>query len=85
MSKTISLTTDVPLNRRVQIVLPPDVPPGPAEITMVITSPGQVTAPTLGELARSEFFGMWRDRADINDSLEFARRLRREEDSTFER
>ena len=31
---------------------------------------------TLGDLARSEFFGLWRDRADITDSAEFARRLR---------
>ena len=33
---------------------------------------------TLGDLARSEFFGLWRDRADIADSAAFARRLRAE-------
>jgi hypothetical protein len=31
---------------------------------------------TLGDLAHSELFGLWRDRADVGDSVEFARRLR---------
>lgn len=34
------------------------------------------TASTLGDLAASEFFGMWRDRADIDDTPDFASRLR---------
>jgi hypothetical protein len=42
-----------------------DIPANPAS-----------NASTLGELANSEFFGMWRDRADIEDSFEFARDLR---------
>ncbi len=31
---------------------------------------------TLSELADSEFFGMWRDRLDIDAGFEFARDLR---------
>jgi len=31
---------------------------------------------TFDDLLNSEFLGMWRDRADIDDSLEFARKLR---------
>jgi hypothetical protein len=31
---------------------------------------------TLGELADSQFFGLWRDRTDITDNIEFARQLR---------
>jgi len=31
---------------------------------------------TAGELAKSEFVGMWADRTDITDSLEYARQLR---------
>ena len=30
------------------------------------------------ELARSEFVGLWKDRTDIGDTLEFARKLRKE-------
>ena len=33
---------------------------------------------TLGDLAASEFAGIWEDRADIADSVSFARRLRDE-------
>ncbi len=31
---------------------------------------------TLGDLLHSEFFGIWKDREDIDDSVEFARALR---------
>ena len=33
---------------------------------------------TAADLAKSELFGLWADREDIGDSIEFARRLRRE-------
>jgi len=78
MVKTINLTADVPPNREVRIILPADVPLGPAEIVVVVASRAGVVARTLGDLKRSEFFGMWRDRTDIGDSAEFARRLRAE-------
>ncbi len=76
MIKTISLTADVPPDREVRIVLPDDVPLGPAEIVVVVASHAAEGQSHLGDLARSEFFGMWRDRQDIGDSAEFARRLR---------
>jgi len=73
MVRTINLTTEIPLNRQVWITLPPDVPTGPAELVVVAPRAGRVW--TLGDLARSEFFGMWRDRADIGDSAEYTRQL----------
>jgi hypothetical protein len=33
---------------------------------------------TAAELANSELFGIWKDRTDIGDSVEFARKLRKE-------
>ena len=78
MVKTFSLKADVTPGREVRIVLHNDVPLGPAEIVVVVASPGLGASRTLGDLARSEFFGMWRDRTDIGDSAEFARRLREE-------
>jgi len=78
MVKTITLSTDVPPDREVRLVLPDDVPPGPAEIVIVVAPRASAATRTLGDLAHSEFFGMWRDRADIGDSVEFARRLRAE-------
>jgi len=75
MVKTISLTAEVPPNREARIILPTDVPTGPAEFVVVVTS-GSPATRTLGDLLRSEFFGMWKDRADIGDTLEYVRRLR---------
>jgi hypothetical protein len=57
------------------IALPEDVPEGPAEIVVAVSSPASKSS-TFGELLDSEFFGMWRDREDIGDSVEFARDLR---------
>jgi hypothetical protein len=76
MVRTVNLNADIPANRELHIFLPPDIPTGPAEIVLVVSSSAASTASTLGELADSEFFGMWRDRADIKDSSEFARDLR---------
>lgn len=78
MFRTINLTTEVPDSREVRIKLPDDVPPGPAEMVVIVASRSPTAGHTLGDLARSEFFGMWRDRTDIGDSVEFARRLRSE-------
>jgi predicted nucleic acid-binding protein len=49
---------------------------GPAEIVLVVSSPVPAKNRTLGDFATSEFFGMWRDRTDIIDSVQFARQLR---------
>jgi hypothetical protein len=78
MVRTINLTTDIPLNREVRIMLPPDVPTGPAELVVVVAPRAGFTAKTLGDLAHSEFFGLWRDRTDLGDSVEYARQLRTE-------
>jgi len=77
MIKTISLTTRVKPNESLQLTLPSDVPEGLADIVVVIT-PREVkhSIATLGQLVDSEFIGMWRNRSDIQDSLEFARELR---------
>jgi len=71
MVKTINLTTDVPPNREVRITLPTDVPLGPAEIVAVVASRAAASARTLGDLLRSEFFGMWRDRPDIGEGIQY--------------
>ena len=76
MIRTINLTTNVPVDRRVSIVFPKDVPIGPVEIEVKVAT-GEERLHTFGELARSEFFGMWRDRKDIRDSVKFARQLRK--------
>ena len=76
MVKTISVTTEITPERELHITLPADTPLGPAEIVVVVAPHAAHTVPTFGDLLHSEFFGMWRDREDIGDSAEFARRLR---------
>jgi len=78
MVKRLNLSAEIPPNRELRITLPGDVPTGPAEIVVVVSSPARSSVSTLGDLANSEFFGMWRDRSDIEDSFQFARRLRSE-------
>lgn len=76
MVKTVNLTADVPTNREIHITLPSDVPVGPARIVLVVSSITHANGLTLGEFADSEFFGMWKDRSDIVDSVDYARGLR---------
>jgi tRNA(fMet)-specific endonuclease VapC len=78
MIKTVNLNADIPPNRELHITLPPDVPAGPADIVIVVSSSGSANASTLGKLGDSEFFGMWRERTDLGDSVQFARDLRSE-------
>lgn len=78
MVKTISLNVDIPASRELHVTLPDDIPIGPAEIVLVVAPQMPTGNSTLGELAQSEFFGMWSDRTDISDSAEFAKQLRAE-------
>ena len=78
MVKTVSLNTDIPASRELRITLPADVPTGSAAIVIMISPSGPSTSATFSDLLNSEFMGMWRDRADIGDSMEFARKLRSE-------
>ena len=78
--RSIRFSTNVPISRKLEIQLPADVPPGPAEVAVCVESEerqGGGTG-TLGDLARSALCGIWADRADIRDSVQFARDLRRQ-------
>jgi hypothetical protein len=75
--RTITSKVVIPTDRQLHISVPEDVPPGPAEIVLVIvpeTTPQKGL--TGGELLRSPLFGIWKDRTDIGDSVEYARKLR---------
>ena len=78
MVRTINLNADIPADRVLHISLPPDVPTGPAEVVLVVSTPLAVPIRKLGDLLESECFGMWRDREDIVDSVRFARAIREE-------
>jgi hypothetical protein len=76
MIRAINLKADIPENRELHLTLPADVPAGPAELLLVVSSPTKTG--TMGEFLQSEFFGMWSTRNDIEDSEQFARLLRAE-------
>jgi predicted nucleic acid-binding protein len=76
MVKKLNLNAEIPPNRELHITLPNDVPSGPAEIVLVVSSSTRPSDSTLGALAGSDFFGLWKDRPDITDS--FAQTLRSE-------
>ena len=78
MVKTVTLNVEIPASRELRITLPADVPTGSAKIVITVSSSGSRHHSTFSDLLNSEFFGMWRDRTDIEDSSEFARKLRSE-------
>jgi len=76
MAHTMTLRTRIPEDRAVLLQLPPDVPVGDAEMVVVVVPTARERLSTGRDLLDSEVFGMWADRTDIEDSVEFARRLR---------
>ena len=78
MVRTVSLNAEIPASRELHITLPADFPIGPAEMVLVVSSPAPSGSGTLGDFVKSEFFGMWADRTDIEDSARFARQMRAE-------
>jgi hypothetical protein len=75
--KTIVCKVEIPIDRQLKITVPKDVPPGPAEVVVVIVPEAAAEkGGTAGDLLRSPLFGLWKDRTDIGDSVEYARNLR---------
>ncbi|HXH12389.1 MAG TPA: hypothetical protein VNP04_21805 [Alphaproteobacteria bacterium] len=75
--RTITSKVVIPEDRQLHIAVPEDVPPGPAEIVLVIAPVATAERGlTAGELLRSPLFGLWKDRIEIQDSLQYARKLR---------
>ncbi|MCA0454969.1 MAG: hypothetical protein LCI00_13435 [Chloroflexi bacterium] len=50
-----------------------DLPPGPVEIEIRSEVPSAITSE---QILASDFVGMWADRDDLGDSIEYARHLR---------
>jgi hypothetical protein len=76
--KTTTIRTIIPADHRLLLDLPEDVPAGPAE---VVVRSIEVAAPVRGtgaDLLVSGLLGIWKDRTDITDSVEFARELRQQ-------
>ncbi len=59
---------------QLEIVLPSDLSPGPVEVEIRREA---IDGLTLGEILDSGLVGLWADRTDIQDSVMYARELRR--------
>jgi len=69
----------IPSDRQLHLAIPEDIPPGPAEVVLVIAPDIQSKKGlTAGDLLRSPLCGIWKDRTDIGDSFAYARKLRTE-------
>ena len=78
MITTLNLTAEVSPEREVRITLPDNILPGLVDLVVVVEQRGRAVERNLQDLLQSEFFGMWKDRSDIDDSVSFARQLRNE-------
>ena len=78
MVRTVSLHTDILDNRELHVTLPAEVPVGPANVVIVVSTLTTPPAKTFGDFLDSEFAGIWKDRTDITDSATFACNLREE-------
>jgi hypothetical protein len=77
--KTIACKVVIPSDRQLHLAVPEDIPPGPAEVVLVIAPDLQPKKGlTAGDLLRSPLCGIWKDHTDIGDSLAYARQLRTE-------
>ncbi|MFN8372590.1 MAG: hypothetical protein U0694_06900 [Anaerolineae bacterium] len=78
----IILHGEITKDGRLQVELPPNLPAGKVtiEINTEAEIPGnelnEVQGVTLGELLDSGLAGLWADRTDIEDTVEYARQLR---------
>ena len=71
------IKTIVPADHRLVVQVPEDVPAGPAEVVVRSVDAPSVAQGTAANLLASGLFGIWKDRTDITDNIEFARELRR--------
>lgn len=76
MIKSFITEIEITNSREIHITLPADVPVGPATLSVEISTQENKRGKTLGDLLRSEFFGMWQDRTDIENGIIFAHQLR---------
>ncbi|NWG18341.1 MAG: hypothetical protein HXY41_17085 [Chloroflexi bacterium] len=61
---------------QLKVEVPPDLPPGPVEVE-IRAKTADVQGVTVGALLESGLVGLWKDREDITDTVEFARELRK--------
>jgi hypothetical protein len=76
-----TIKTTVPESHKLQIDVPPQIPPGPTTLAVaVISEEGLPSYVTAEDLLASGIYGMWEDRQDTKESASFVDQLRRAEE-----
>ena len=76
--KSATVKAIIPADHRLVVQVPPELPAGPAEVVVRILDAAAEKGGTGNELLASGLFGICKDRTDIDDSVEFARRIRQQ-------
>ncbi|MBI4517297.1 MAG: hypothetical protein HY699_15940 [Deltaproteobacteria bacterium] len=74
--KSATVKAIIPPDHRLVVELPPELPAGPAEVVVRVLDTAAEKSGPGDELLASGLFGIWKDRSDIDDSVEFARLIR---------
>ena len=75
MTHTIRFETHIEADRRMEIVLPDEVELGSAQVTIQVVQHERKVS-TAADLLASDIVGMYADREDIGDPVDFAHKLR---------
>ena len=76
--KSATIRAIIPPDHRLVVDVPAEIPAGPAEITVRAAELETRMRGTGADLLVSGLFGIWKDRTDIGDGIEFARQLRQQ-------
>jgi len=75
--KVVMYKVVIPADRQLHISIPENIPPGPAEIALIVAPEAPAErGMTAGDLLRSPLCGVWKGRSDIGDGVEYVRLLR---------
>ncbi|MBZ0291798.1 MAG: hypothetical protein K8L99_04450 [Anaerolineae bacterium] len=71
---TIILNGVITAEGKLELEIPPGLPAGPVEVEI---RPQELRGISAKEILAADFVGMWKDRSDLDDSVEYARQLRK--------
>jgi hypothetical protein len=76
--KSATIEAVIPPDRRLVVEVPDEIPAGPAEVTVRSVESASITRGTGADLLASGLYGIWGDRTEVTDGVEFARQLRQQ-------
>jgi len=75
--QAVKLKGKVTENQRLVMEVPGEIPPGPVEVIVLFEEAGRPRKRGTGGPEKHPMFGMWADRPEAADPVDFTKRLRR--------